>query len=366
MLTGLTALLAIGVSLGYFAIAGLILPRIQLDEQSPRFVMAFRVGGIAFFVGCGLTHAHIAVHAIADDATASLHEVVFHLLQVFGVWVFVFVALRIVDVRVIRRKSARELEAELLEREVSELSRSNTDLERFARVVSHDLQEPLRSVAGFADLLSRRHAGRLDERGQESLDFIRGGCERMSVMLDGILDYSRVAGVGLTREPVDMAVVAEDVRHDLAHAIVECGGELEIGPLPVVEGDRVQLAQLLQNLLANALKFSGDAPPRISVSADEHDDGWTFTVRDTGIGIDPADRERIFDMFARVPGSDGMNGGRPGSGIGLAVCRRIVERHGGTIWAEGTPGGGSTFRFSLPAPLRLSSRRPVAAAATAG
>ena len=362
MLTAATAVLAIGVALGYFAIASLILPRIQLDEQSPRFVAAFRIGGIAFFVGCGLTHMHIAVHAIADDEGAALHEVVFHLLQVFGVWVFVFVALRIVDVRVIRRRSAQEIEAERLEREVTELSRSNTDLERFAHVVSHDLQEPLRSVSGFADLLARRHDDRLGEEGQESLAFIRDGCERMSIMLEGILDYSRTAGAGLSREPVDLAAVAGDVQRDLDHAMSESGAELRIGPLPEVEGDPVQLRQLLQNLIANALKFSGDRSPVVELDAEEDEHGWTLAVRDRGIGVDPSDAERIFEMFARVPGSSGP-GGRPGSGIGLAVCRRIVERHGGRIWIEPTPGGGSTFRFTLPhPPRRMAAPAPPRAA----
>jgi signal transduction histidine kinase len=168
-------------------------------------------------------------------------------------------------------------------------------------------------------------------------------------MLDGVLHYSRVAGAGLTREPVDMAQVARDVEGNLGRAIADSGATLEIGPLPRVEGDRVQLTQLLQNLVANALKFSGDRPPRVEVSADEHPDGFSFTVRDHGIGVDPGDAERIFDMFVRA---EGVAGSQSGSGIGLAVCRRIVERHGGTIGVEPTPGGGSTFRFSLPPLLR--------------
>jgi len=354
VLSASTAVLAIGVAAGYFAVALLILPRIQLRDATPRFAFLFRWGATAFFVGCGLTHTHIAVHALDDGQEAGWHEVAFHLLQVFGVWTFIVVALRIVDVQVVRRKTPQEVEAERLARQVAALSQSNTDLERFAHVVAHDLQQPLRSVSGFADLLAARSYDRLDERGRESLGFIRDGVERMGAMLDGILDYSRVAGRGLSRERVDMDAVVRDAIADLARAIEDRGAQVTVEPLPVVEGDPVQLRQLVSNLLANALKFSGDAPPRVEIEAGETDAGWTFAVRDAGIGIDPRDTERIFGMFARVHANGA--GQAEGTGIGLAVCRRIVERHGGEIWVESTPGGGSTFRFTLPrAPVQGSA-----------
>ena len=348
VLTALTAVLALGVAAGYFAIALLILPRIQLRDATPRFAGLFRWGATAFFVGCGLTHTHIAVHAINGEQEASWHEVVFHLLQVFGVWTFVIVALRIIDVQVIRRKTPQEVAAERLERQVADLSRSNADLERFAHVVSHDLQEPLRSVSGFADLLARRSAGRLDEQGRESLGYIRDGALRMGAMLDGILDYSRAAGAGLTRERVDMNAVVRDADADLARATAERQAVVSVGDLPEVEGDAIQLRQLVTNLLANGLKFSGAGPPHIEVFAEETDAGWTFAVQDDGIGIDPRDAERIFAMFARAqPDGDGAEHAG-GTGIGLAVCRRIVERHGGEIWVDSAPGAGSTFFFTLP------------------
>jgi signal transduction histidine kinase len=367
VLTALTAILAIGVAAGYFAIALLILPRIQLRDATPRFAGLFRWGATAFFVGCGLTHTHIAVHAINGSQDASWHEVLFHLLQVFGVWTFVVVALRIVDVQIIRRKTPQEVEAERLERQVADLSRSNTDLERFAHVVSHDLQEPLRSVSGFADLLAMRSEGRLDERGRESLGFIRDGVRRMGAMLDGVLDYSRAAGVGLSRQRVDMNAVVRDAEADLSRAIADRDAAITVGELPEVEGDAVQLRQLVTNLLANALKFSGERPPRVEVSAEVTDAGWTFAVRDEGIGIDPRDAERIFTMFARAH-PDGTGAGHAeGTGIGLAVCRRIVERHGGEIWVESTPGGGSTFRFTLPRTLAASAPlEPAGGAVRAG
>ena len=369
VLTALTAVLAIGVAAGYFAIALLILPRIQLRDATPRFAGLFRWGATAFFIGCGLTHTHIAVHAITGDQEASWHEVVFHLLQVFGVWTFVVVALRIVDVQIIRRKTPQEIEAERLERQVADLSRSNTDLERFAHVASHDLQEPLRTVTGFADLLAHRSAGRLDDESRESLGFIRDGVLRMGAMLDGVLDYSRVAGRGLSRERVDMNDVVRDAEADLARAIADRGAAVTVGELPEVEGDVVQLRQLMTNLVANALKFSGERPPRVEISAEETDAGWTFAVRDEGIGIDPRDAERIFTMFARAhPDGDGDGAAQAeGTGIGLAVCRRIVERHGGEIWVESTPGAGSTFRFTLPRThAALAPLEPAGGAVRAG
>ena len=342
-MTALTVALAFGVAGGYFAIAALVLPRIQLEGAGRRFVTAFRIGGTAFFVGCGLTHAHIAAHALAEGASVGAHEAVFHLLQIVGVWVFVFVGLRVIDVRVVRRKTAQELEAEALEWQVSELSRSNTDLEQFARVVSHDLKEPLHCVAGFAQLLERRYAGRLDAQGDECLRFITGGCDRMGTLLDGVLKYSRVAGAGLVRQRVDMDAVAREIGHSLVQASGS-GAQIDVGPLPAVEGDPVQIGQLVQNLVANAIKFTDGRAPLVRISAERADGLWRFSVEDNGIGIDPTRAQRIFEMFERLDGSERY----PGTGIGLAVCKRIVERHGGTISVRSTPGQGSTFYFTLP------------------
>jgi light-regulated signal transduction histidine kinase (bacteriophytochrome) len=362
-MTALTVALAFGVAGGYFAIAAFVLPRIQLEGAGRRFATAFRIGGTAFFVGCGLTHAHIATHALTDGASVGVHEVVFHLLQIVGVWVFVFVGLRVIDVRVVRRKSAQELEAEALERRVSELSRSNTDLEQFAHVVSHDLKEPLHCVAGFAQLLERRYDGRLDAQADECLRFITEGCDRMATLLDGVLDYSRVAGAGLVRRRVDMEAVAREIRHSLAQAASERGAQIDIGPLPAVDGDPVQLGQLVQNLVANALKFTDGRPPHVRISAEVAGGLWRFCVQDNGIGIDPARAQRIFEMFERLDGS----GRYSGTGIGLAVCKRIVERHGGTIWVQSTRGQGSTFCFTLPqGPIASASTTPQPALAGAG
>lgn len=339
----LIAITAAGVAAGYFTIAALIVPRIQLLEATPRFVRAFRIGGVAFFVGCGLTHTHIAYHAVADDRGFGAHELVFHLLQVFGVWVFIWAALRFLEVRVVRRKTQEELEAEGLRERVLSLSRSNEDLEQFAHVVAHDLQEPLRTISGFAELLERDLDGRLDENGRQSLHLIRDGTHRMGALLDGVLAYSRVASVGLERTPVDLDDLLREAQDTLRHTLEARGARVTSEPLGVVHGDRTQLGQLLQNLLANGIKFGAPDAPHVHVSAEEAGGWLTICVRDDGAGIDERDRERVFGMFERGSTADGAGG----TGIGLALCAKIVERHGGRIGHEPAPGGGTVFRVSL-------------------
>jgi signal transduction histidine kinase len=357
----LTALLAVGVAGGYFTIAALIVPRIELGEATPRFVAAFRGGGVAFFVGCGLTHLHIAYHALFDERDAGFHEAGFHFLQIFGVWLFVYAALRFLEVRVTRRKTPDELEAEGLRDRVAALSRSNRDLEQFAQVVAHDLKAPLHSISGMADVLERRSQDRLDERSMGAVRHIREGSRRMTELLDGVLEYSRVAAVALRREAVDLDAVASETREALATTIDDLGAEVVVDPLPVVEGDRLQLGQLLQNLMANAIKFGDPDAPRVHVFAEDRDGQPVIAVRDNGAGIDPDDAERIFAVFER--GSAGSD--RPGTGLGLAVCAKIVGRHGGRLWHEPAPGGGSVFRFTLlPAASAGPHGPPAAAVAT--
>jgi signal transduction histidine kinase len=357
----LTALLAVGVAGGYFTIAALIVPRIELGEATPRFVAAFRGGGVAFFVGCGLTHLHIAYHALVDDEEVGWHEAGFHFLQIFGVWLFVYAALRFLEVRVTRRKTPDELEAQELRDRVASLSRSNRDLEQFAQVVAHDLKAPLYSISGMADVLERRSEHRLDERSLGAVRHIREGSRRMTELLDGVLEYSRVAAVALRREAVDLDAVASEAREALATAIEERRADVVVDPLPVVDGDRLQLGQLLQNLMANAIKFGDPGAPRVRVFAEDRDGVPAVAVQDNGAGIDPEEAERIFEVFER--GS--ADADQPGTGVGLAVCAKIVGRHGGRLWHEPAPGGGSIFRFTLlPSPARPGRSPAPAAAAT--
>ena len=340
----LTAVLAAGVAAGYYTIAALIVPRIVLTNATPRFVTAFRVGGVAFFVGCGLTHTHIAYHAIVNAAEVGAHEAAFHLLQVFGVWVFIYAAVRFLEVRVQRRRTPAEAQAEELRARVEALSRSNEDLERFAHVVAHDLRDPLTSISGFSELLERDAAHRLDDRAATQLRFIREGTARMAQLLDGVLAYSRVAGVGLDRALVPLEDVLREAQDALRGLIDARGAEITTDELPVVEGDRVQLRQLLQNLLSNAVKFDDAVRPRVRVLAEVSDEDGTVTVcvAYNGVGIDSRDRDRVFEIFRRGRRTTGQ----PGTGVGLALCAKIVDRHGGRLWYEDAEGGGTVFKFT--------------------
>lgn len=225
-----------------------------------------------------------------------------------------------------------------------DLKRSNAELEQFAYIAAHDLQEPLRMVASYAQLLSQRYSGQLDERADRYIAHAVDGSKRMKALIDDLLAFSRVGSQGRPLAPVEAGEVASMVAGRLRARIDEAGGTLEIAALPQVMADEVQLAQLFQNLLSNALKFRGEAPPRISIAVETTGADWTFSVADNGIGIEPDQTERIFQMFQRLH----ERGKFEGSGIGLAVARKIVERHRGRIWVEPGPDGGSIFRFTLP------------------
>ncbi|ADB61780.1 multi-sensor signal transduction histidine kinase [Haloterrigena turkmenica DSM 5511] len=226
------------------------------------------------------------------------------------------------------------------------LEESNERLEQFAYAASHDLQEPLRMVSSYLQLLERRYADEFDEDGEEFLDYAVDGAERMREMIDGLLAYSRVETRGDPFEPVDLDCLLEDVLDDLSLQLEETDAEVETEPLPRVRGDASQLRQVFQNLLANALEYSGPEPPRVHLEAAQREGAmWEVSVVDEGIGIDPEDQDRVFDVFQRLHSREEYDG----TGIGLALCERIVERHDGEIWVESEPGEGSTFSVTLPA-----------------
>ncbi|MFB6236408.1 MAG: PAS domain-containing protein [Halopenitus sp.] len=231
-----------------------------------------------------------------------------------------------------------------LEELIDDLEESNERLEQFARAASHDLQEPLRMVSSYLQLVEDRYGDKLDEEGREFLEFAVDGADRMSDMVQGLLQYSRVDRRGDPFEPVDLDAVIADVREDLQMKIEETDAEITADSLPQVEGDRDQLRQLFQNLLENAIKYSGDDPPRVDVAAEEQGPRWVVSVEDEGIGIDPAYTDQVFEVFESLDSSDEYNG----TGIGLALCERIVERHDGDIWVDSEPGDGTTFSFTLP------------------
>ena len=227
-----------------------------------------------------------------------------------------------------------------------ELERSNADLERFAYVASHDLSEPLRTIGGFGALLDRRYADRLDDEGRMMLGHITGGAARLQALIDGLLSYARVSTAPRKVENVDLDELTDEVLTAIRPAINDRNAVVEAQPLPTVEGERGQLSQLLQNLILNAIKFTDeDVTPQVEISAQSiHDGRWEVRVADNGVGIAPEQAERIFEMFQRGTGDRA----RSGTGIGLALCARIVERHGGHIHVEPGDGGGSVFAFDLP------------------
>jgi signal transduction histidine kinase len=242
-----------------------------------------------------------------------------------------------------RAEQAVAAQAKELQTAMAELRRSNAELEQFAYVASHDLQEPLRMVASYCQLLQRRYAGKLDAGADEFIGFAVEGAERMRQLINDLLVYSRVGTKAKPFAEVAMEQVLEQALANLAVAIAESGARVTHDPLPAVFGDAVQLLQLLQNLVGNAIKFRGEAAPEVHVDALHRDDRWLIRVRDNGIGIEAPYLERIFLIFQRLHTRQQY----PGTGIGLAVCKKIVDRHGGRIWVDSEPHKGSTFCFTL-------------------
>ena len=225
-----------------------------------------------------------------------------------------------------------------------DLARSNSDLEQFAYAASHDLQEPLRTITAYLGLVKERYGDRLDDTAHEFMDFAIDGAERMENLITDLLEYSRVGTQGRELEPVNCSRIMDSVLEGLNEAIKSQRAKVECSPLPIVNGDEAQLVRLFQNLIGNALKFTGDAVPTIQVWAELQGNDWVFSVKDNGIGIAPDYQERIFGMFSRLHSRTAYSG----TGIGLALCSKIAQRHGGRIWVESEVGSGSTFRFNIP------------------
>jgi len=240
--------------------------------------------------------------------------------------------------------SERKRAEEELKRTAAELARSNAELEQFAYVASHDLQEPLRMVGSYAQLLEKRYKGKLDSDADDYIGFIVDGATRMRALINDLLAYSRVGTRGKTFEAIDCEAVFGRVIGNLEMAIEETNAVVTRDRLPTVMGDELQLSQVFQNLVGNAIKFHGEDRPLVHASSEQRGVEWVFSVRDNGIGVAPEHAERIFVIFQRLHG----RGEYPGTGIGLAICKKIVERHGGKIWVESQPGKGSTFYFTLP------------------
>jgi signal transduction histidine kinase len=250
------------------------------------------------------------------------------------------------EVRQLNRDLERRVEERTVElaNQTKELARSNSELQQFAYVASHDLQEPLRMVASFTQLLARRYADKLDDDARDFINFAVDGATRMQTLISDLLNYSRVGTQGKPLEPTESETVLQRVLDGLQLAIEENHAAITHDVLPQVSADSLQLGQLFQNLLTNAMKFHGADPPRIHISARNAGNVCEFSFRDNGIGIAEEHADRIFVIFQRLHTKTEY----PGTGIGLAICKKIVERHGGRIWIEPSPGGGTTFHFTIP------------------
>jgi light-regulated signal transduction histidine kinase (bacteriophytochrome) len=269
------------------------------------------------------------------------------------------------DVEDMRQRIVEELDAARSARtqladQALELQRSNAELEQFAYVASHDLQEPLRKVASFCQLLEKRYADKLDERGVEYIGFAVDGAKRMQVLINDLLTFSRVGRLNAAYTEVDLGAVLDDAIGNLATAIEESRAQIVLPgqPLPHINGDPTLLRMLWQNLIGNAVKFRRpDVAPRIIVEYahrdDDPDSPWLFTVSDNGIGIDDEFVDKVFVIFQRLHGRETYSG----TGIGLALCKKIVEHHGGSIWIDSSYTGGTRFRFTIP----IAAERELAA-----
>ncbi|MEQ9320541.1 MAG: ATP-binding protein, partial [Polyangiaceae bacterium] len=235
-----------------------------------------------------------------------------------------------------------------LQRTIESLERSNADLERFAYLASHDLQEPLRMVSAYLQLLQQQAGGALDDQALAFLDYAKEGAARMRTLIDGLLALARVDSRGARFDWVALDDVVRTALATLRMLAADTQARIDVSPLPKVWGDEAQLASVFENLVGNALIHGGDAPPRIEIGARREGGDWVLAVRDHGVGFEPRQNERIFEIFHAIE-RDTNTESRQSTGVGLAIVRRIVQRHGGAIWAEGRPGEGATFTFTLRA-----------------
>lgn len=252
------------------------------------------------------------------------------------------VAITDVTERIRNERELNKLNTDLAKR-AGELTASNAELERFAYIASHDLQEPLRMVSSFLQLLQKKYKGQLDEKADQYIYYAVDGAERMKSLIMDLLEYSRVGSAKEGFERVETETVLKEAGDIFREKIISARAQVDVGPLPVVWGDKVQLLQLFQNLLSNALKYHGDRLPVIRIRAVEEPGRWLFSVEDNGIGVDPQFFDKIFIIFQRLHNKTDYSG----TGIGLAICKKIVERHGGRIWVESAPDQGSTFYFTI-------------------
>ncbi|HJW24306.1 MAG TPA: ATP-binding protein [Rhodocyclaceae bacterium] len=334
------------VAIGYFA-------RRRPDFPYPWLLWMFA----AFILACGTTHLVGTLILWQPlywlDAGLKALTALISVATAVTLWPMLPRALGIPSPRQLQAVN-EELRSEIAERlRVEEelrlaneaLLRSNLDLQHFAHVAAHDLQTPLRSISLFTQLLRRNMAGRLDPEAEEWMARVAEGTNRMQSLIDDLLAYARLDSQARPFEATDCQRLFEEVKANLAERIRERWAEVACSRLPTVGADRIQLAQVLQNLIENGIKYNTAETPRIVVAAERQGEEWVFSVADNGIGIDPKYHQRVFEIFRRLHTQQEY----PGSGIGLAICTRIMERHGGRLWVDSREGAGSTFYFTLPA-----------------
>ncbi|HZX30918.1 MAG TPA: ATP-binding protein [Rhodocyclaceae bacterium] len=334
------------VAIGYFA-------RRRPDFPYPWLLWMFA----AFILACGTTHLMGSIILWQPlywlDAGLKAVTAVISVITAIALWPMLPRALKIptaAQLQKINDDLRREIgERQRVEEELRQaneaLLKSNQDLQHFAHVAAHDLQTPLRSISVFTQLLQRNFKGELGEEAEQWMGMVTDGTTRMQALIDDLLAYSRLDSLARPFEPTDCRRVFDEARSNLMARIQETGAEVTCGELPTVWADRVQLAQVLQNLIENGIKYNTTTPPKVRVGAEQRDGEWVISVADNGIGIAPKYHQRVFEIFRRLHTQQEY----PGTGIGLAICQRIVERHGGRIWVESRDGTGSTFYFTLPA-----------------
>ena len=283
------------------------------------------------------------LHGFGPFVTGSPNESLLLLQAYLGVGAVMVLAVSAV---VWEREQARNQ----LANQAQELARSNADLQQFAYAASHDLKEPLRMTGSFAELLAKRYRGQLSEEADEFINYITSGVRRMAALVDGFLLYSRAGDMGLSGADTDGTRALQAALLNLAAAIQESEAVITHDPLPVLAMNEPQLVMVFQNLIGNAIKYRDDKTPRVHVSAAESGGEWVLSVSDNGIGIEPQYRDQVFGLFKRLHGPQVS-----GAGIGLALCKKIIERHGGRIWIESPPEPGTCLRFALPKDLRTGT-----------
>ena len=357
---GVALLILLLFSLAAVAVGGWAVARLNGAETTLAVVFSVVAAGLVLSVilfAVGLRAAAIRpLHRLAAEARQVADGDFGHEVSLAGPREVTDLA---VDVNTMRERILEELAATrqantVLQAHAEELERSNSELEQFAYIASHDLQEPLRKVASFTQLLQRRYAGQLDARADQYIEFAADGAKRMQALINDLLQYSRVGRSA--REP---ALVSSDAalaqaRNNLATAMEETGVTVETGHLPLVLAELPLLTAVFQNLLSNALKFSGGKPPRIVITCTRDEPFWLFSFSDNGIGIDPEYAERIFVIFQRL----NERSAYPGTGIGLAMTRKIIEYFGGRIWLDTSYADGSRFLFTLPMPAETMNQPP--------